>query len=1001
MIAGLLPYLEMKSTGLPWLPELPTGWEIYRAKYSFREVDDRSVGGDEELLSVSHKTGVTPRSQKNITMFMAESYEGHKVCLPGDVVVNTMWAWMAAIGVSRHVGIVSPAYGIYRPRTSNRFEPKYLDYLLRTEAYRAEYLRSSRGITTSRLRLYPPDFLNIPFVQPPLDEQRLIVRFLDWHGALTAKLIRAKKKLIALLNEQKQAIIHRAVTRGLDPNVRLKPSGVEWIGDIPKHWEVKKLRFLKTVQVCEPQRGLHDQGNARSLIRKHVLCGVRDPAWRLRQASLHCERGEFSEASRLIGEALNELNKRQRENRASLWVRSRRAWAQYLARATRLDRFGAGAEDGWPLEFQEARCDPRQEIEAIEGETQKALRERREEEVAVVPLFKPGHYKDSSQTVRFRSSTVVDPAETLDHLAEVVGLPIRMAHVSLLGTIAKDTAELAFDPAAPSLFWYLRLFRAVHSRSDPLIDRYLGRVGVARLPLDVATALTGKITSAIAFWRSRVRKGRGDGKQDTFAVERLCLFIVVLSRLTARQDAQSARASFDLAMDLAVDPALTHVWEFEPIGLLAEHAAQAVPPDHRSDIVLKALLFPLSSEKGVDRRFGWPNPVAWLGDIRAVRPQDDAHWGDRIDELIKAAGAGLPERSEAAIRLGYLADSGALTDGERASFARAVWSESDGVEPALPAGTGLLPHIFALIPETDGVDVKAVVRTRLFERDDVANVGDRLYAIVAATSRKIEAIQPTREQALRMFGRMTAWRLPEVELGPLSAALSQGNIDRERRLIGQALALAVAPALSAEDRTEQRADALLALINMAGVETAIAALPYFICSAGESGLRQAVVQRIRLGFVGRSPDEVSGAAAAIETWVKSARQNHSPDLPRQLIEQVITAVEMRREIGLSTLVWCARRLVEEKALTPDDKGRLGAALGDLLVETAYERVDPRSWTAVTVSLVRAECVRLAQALRAEDSVMTETDAWLEAAAVDTLPEVRFLVANDPIQPDPH
>jgi type I restriction enzyme S subunit len=94
---------------------LPAAWEIHRAKYSFREADDRSEQGNEELLSVSHKTGVTPRSQKNITMFMAESYEGHKVCRPGDIVVNTMWAWMAAIGVSRHVGIVSPAYGIYRP----------------------------------------------------------------------------------------------------------------------------------------------------------------------------------------------------------------------------------------------------------------------------------------------------------------------------------------------------------------------------------------------------------------------------------------------------------------------------------------------------------------------------------------------------------------------------------------------------------------------------------------------------------------------------------------------------------------------------------------------------------------------------------------------------------------------------------------------------------------------------------------------------------------------
>jgi type I restriction enzyme S subunit len=242
MIDGLHPYPETKPSGVDWLPALPNGWEIHRAKYSFREADDRSESGGEELLSVSHKTGVTPRSQKNITMFMAESYEGHKVCRPGDIVVNTMWAWMAAIGVSRHVGIVSPAYGIYRPRTAERFESKFLDYLLRTEAYRAEYLRSSRGVTTSRLRLYPPDFLNIPFVQPPLDEQRLIVRFLDWHGAQTARLIRAKKKIIALLNEQKQATIHRAVTRGLDPNAKLKPTGIPWLGDVPEGWEVRALK---------------------------------------------------------------------------------------------------------------------------------------------------------------------------------------------------------------------------------------------------------------------------------------------------------------------------------------------------------------------------------------------------------------------------------------------------------------------------------------------------------------------------------------------------------------------------------------------------------------------------------------------------------------------------------------------------------------------------------------------------------------------------------------
>ena len=222
MIDGLHPYPEIKPTGVGWLARLPAGWGLHRAKHSFREVDERSEQGDEELLSVSHKTGVTPRSQKNITMFMAESYEGHKVCRPGDIVVNTMWAWMAALGVSRHIGIVSPAYGIYRPRNAVQFEPKYLDYLLRTETYRAEYVRSSRGITTSRLRLYPPDFLNIPFIQPPLGEQRLIVRFLDWHGAQTTKLIRAKQNLLKFVSEEREALTHDVVSSPGTQQMRLE-----------------------------------------------------------------------------------------------------------------------------------------------------------------------------------------------------------------------------------------------------------------------------------------------------------------------------------------------------------------------------------------------------------------------------------------------------------------------------------------------------------------------------------------------------------------------------------------------------------------------------------------------------------------------------------------------------------------------------------------------------------------------------------------------------------
>lgn len=133
MIAGLKSYPSYKDSGMTWLGQVPQHWKERRAKYFFKEVDERSTAGAEELLSVSHKTGVTPRSQKNVTMFLAESNVGHKLCRPGDVVVNTMWAWMAALGVTEQAGLVSPSYGVYRPRTA-AFIPEFLDRLLRTPA---------------------------------------------------------------------------------------------------------------------------------------------------------------------------------------------------------------------------------------------------------------------------------------------------------------------------------------------------------------------------------------------------------------------------------------------------------------------------------------------------------------------------------------------------------------------------------------------------------------------------------------------------------------------------------------------------------------------------------------------------------------------------------------------------------------------------------------------------------------------------------------------------
>ena len=151
---------------------------------------------------------------------------------------------LATLGVARQIGVVSPSYGVYRPIRNGELHPDYVDRLLRIEDYKSEYLCRSTDIRSSRLRLYRDQFLRIPILCPPPEEQAAIVRFLDYVDRRVRRYIRAKQRLIALLEEQKQALTHQGVTRGLDPNVKLKPTGIEWIGDVPEHWEVLRNKYL-------------------------------------------------------------------------------------------------------------------------------------------------------------------------------------------------------------------------------------------------------------------------------------------------------------------------------------------------------------------------------------------------------------------------------------------------------------------------------------------------------------------------------------------------------------------------------------------------------------------------------------------------------------------------------------------------------------------------------------------------------------------------------------
>ncbi len=211
---GLNPKVKLRDSGVPWLGPIPAHWEIERARWLFRERDVRSETGEEEMLTVSHITGVTSRSEKDVNMFEAETNEGYKLCEPGDLVINTLWAWMGAMGTAPMKGIVSPAYNVYEPGL--RLVPAYIDALVRLPVFAQEVTRYSKGVWSSRLRLYPEGFFEVYLPVPPIEEQHAIVEHIARETAKLDAVRAATERTIALLKERRAALIAAAVTGQLD-----------------------------------------------------------------------------------------------------------------------------------------------------------------------------------------------------------------------------------------------------------------------------------------------------------------------------------------------------------------------------------------------------------------------------------------------------------------------------------------------------------------------------------------------------------------------------------------------------------------------------------------------------------------------------------------------------------------------------------------------------------------------------------------------------------------
>ena len=261
-------YESYKDSGVGWIGEIPSHWSCVKIKHLLRERVDKSEDGIGEPLSMSQKYGLIPTSQMDVVPNLATSYVGAKRTRQGDMVLNKLKAHLGVFALSAYDGLVSPDYAVYYG--TGRADLEYLEYLFKTPLYVSEFIKKTTGVAIGFNRLYTDDLFSIPAHYPPMQEQKRIVDYLKDKTLKIEQYVSARERERELLDSLKQSEIANVVTKGLNPNVRMKDSDIPWIGMIPEHWETRTLSQMARVHFIS-NKNVHHQ-NLLSLSYGKIVC---------------------------------------------------------------------------------------------------------------------------------------------------------------------------------------------------------------------------------------------------------------------------------------------------------------------------------------------------------------------------------------------------------------------------------------------------------------------------------------------------------------------------------------------------------------------------------------------------------------------------------------------------------------------------------------------------------------------------------------------------------
>lgn len=239
---------EMKDSGVEWIGEIPQHWKLERLQWHVTEIkESNKPEKTRQVLSLTNKRGVIPYEEKGAQGNIAKAdYSQYKLAYPETIVANSMNILIGSVGRCNYFGCVSPVYYVYKPNDGENLE--FINYMFQMEQFQKELRRYANGILEIRLRVSSDGILKRYMAFPPLADQARIVACLNKKCAKVDALISNVQAQIEKLKAYKQSLITEVVTKGLDPTVPMKDSGVEWIGEIPEHWRIQRIKYIGATQ---------------------------------------------------------------------------------------------------------------------------------------------------------------------------------------------------------------------------------------------------------------------------------------------------------------------------------------------------------------------------------------------------------------------------------------------------------------------------------------------------------------------------------------------------------------------------------------------------------------------------------------------------------------------------------------------------------------------------------------------------------------------------------